>query len=55
MAMSSKTKVGDKVHKKWTEEAIVEAVGDVSGDEKAILSIRGDAKRFNVPVETLRR
>ena len=35
MARSSKTKVGSKVHKKWTKEATrsaVEAVGDISGD-----------------------
>ena len=45
--MSSKTKVGDKVHKKQTEEAMksaIEAVGDISGDEKAILSIKGAVK-----------
>ena len=47
MATSSKAKVGGKVRKKWTEEAMksaVEAVGDVSGDDKAILSVRGAAK-----------
>ena len=57
MATSSKTDVGGKVRKKWTKEAMksaVEAVGD-GGDEETILSIRGAAKRFNVPVETLRR
>ena len=57
MATNSKTDVGGKVRKKWTEEAMksaVEAVGD-GGDEETILSIRGAAKRFNVPVETLRR
>ena len=58
MATSSKAKVGSNVCKKWTEEAMksaIEAVGDISGDEKAILSVRGTAKRFNVLVETLRR
>ena len=58
MAMNSKPNVGGKVRKKWTEEAMksaVEAVGDIGGDEKTILSLRGAAKRFNVPVETLRR
>ena len=58
MASNSKTKVGSKVCKKWTEEAMknaVEAVGDVGDDEETILSVRGAAKRFNVPVETLRR
>ena len=47
-----------KVCKKWTEEAMknaVEAVGDIGGEEETILSVRGAAKRFNVPVETLRR
>ena len=47
MATSSKAKVGIKAHKKWTKEAMksaVEAVGDVSGDEKAILSVRRATK-----------
>ena len=47
MATSSKTNVGSKVHKKWTEEAMksaVEAFGDVGGDEETILSIRGAVK-----------
>ena len=54
MATSFKTNVGSKVHKKWTEEAMKSAVEAVGGDESTILSIRGAAKRFNVPIETLR-
>ena len=47
MARSSKTKISSKMHKKWTEEATrsaTEAVGDISDDYKAILSIREAAK-----------
>jgi len=58
MAASGKTQVGGKVSKKWTEEAMtsaVEAVGEVTSDEETVLSLMGAAKRFNVPVETLRR
>ena len=47
MATSSKTNVGGKVCKKWTEEVMksaVQAVGDVGGDEETILSVRGAAK-----------
>ena len=58
MASSSSTNVGGKVRKKWTEEAMesaVKAVGDIGSDEETVLSVRGAAKRFNVPVETLRR
>ena len=43
MAANSKTKVGGKVRKKRTEEAMknaVEAVGDVGDDEETILSVR---------------
>jgi len=58
MATSGTTHVGGKMRKKWTQEAMksaVEAVGEVTSDEETVLSLRGAAKRFNVPVETLRR
>ena len=43
MATSSKTNVGSKVHKKWTEEAMKSAVEAV-GDEETILSVREAAQ-----------